>query len=55
MKELLIMESDFYKDPLFKSIVGSDITALTRNVKRDEQARKAKILKIPNYDPLFDA
>lgn len=27
---------------------------MTKNVKKDEQVRRQKLAKIPNYDPLFD-
>lgn len=52
---MLIIENDLYKDAAFKSMIGLDVAALTRQVRRDEQIRKAKIAKIANYDPLFDA
>ncbi|CAD8132675.1 unnamed protein product [Paramecium octaurelia] len=53
MKELMVVD-DLLKDPLFKQICGSDISAITRQVKKDELTRKQKLAKVPFYDPLFD-
>lgn len=53
IKEILAVD-ELLKDPLFKSICGADLLTMTKNVKKDEQVRRQKLAKIPNYDPLFD-
>ena len=55
LKDLLLNDSDIYRDPLFKNIIGGDLGSLTRQVKRDEQIRKAKTSKNKAYDPEFDS
>lgn len=54
LRDLTNTDSDLYRDPMFKNLLGSDVATIMREVKRNEQNRKAKMAKIPGYDPNFD-